>query len=330
MLIPHDRSSTRTVEVASWHFLSVVGMMALLAFLSAFLFQRQHAMARVNAQIKEAYRSLELQAASRPAPPPETAPRADAAARDVESRLRAEYEASISAITSELDSLREMETRARNITGIAPRRAKTKETVAGAGDGKGGGPGLTSVAAIAGIDAALRPPQVIFGLSRPSADLLLQEIALRRQSLREYIQDAEAAVDRIDRLPSTWPLAGGVGKITSRFGYRMHPVLRRVRHHDGTDISARPGTPVLATAKGVVAEAGYDKYYGNMVLIDHGNGLRTLYGHLSDYNVKVGQTVQREQQIGLVGSTGMSTGPHLHYEVHKNGRAIDSEAYLTD
>lgn len=335
MLIPHDRNSTtRTLEASNWHFFAVVGVVALLAFSAAFLFQRQRVVSNSNLSLREAYRSLELQAANRPTA--ETAVVTtvdDSAVRAAEAKLRAEYEATINTITAELGRLYDMEAKARNITGIAPRRAGSSEEETEVGNGRGGsGGGLGGFGGIAigTIDSTLRPPEVIYGLSRPSADLIMQEIDLRNRSLKEYVSDAEVEIDRIQRIPSVWPLAGGVGKITSRFGYRRHPVLRRVRHHAGTDIAAKTGTTVLATAKGSVEESTYDKYYGNVIVINHGNGLKTRYAHLSARHVEQGEMVGRDDRIGAVGSTGLSTGPHLHYEVLKRGTAVDSENYLTD
>jgi murein DD-endopeptidase MepM/ murein hydrolase activator NlpD len=110
--------------------------------------------------------------------------------------------------------------------------------------------------------------------------------------------------------------------ISSRFGGRFHPILRRWRSHEGTDYAAAYGTPVRATADGIVTEAGRNGGYGNLVELRHANGIRTRYGHLSRFaqGLHVGQRVAQQQTIGYVGSTGLSTGPHLHYEFLVNGR----------
>jgi murein DD-endopeptidase MepM/ murein hydrolase activator NlpD len=115
--------------------------------------------------------------------------------------------------------------------------------------------------------------------------------------------------------------------ISSRFGGRYHPMLRRWRTHQGTDYAASYGTPVRATADGVVTNAGRDGGYGNMVELRHANGIRTRYGHLSTFakGVRVGVRVGQEQTIGYVGSTGLSTGPHLHYEFLVNGRPTNPQ-----
>ncbi len=110
--------------------------------------------------------------------------------------------------------------------------------------------------------------------------------------------------------------------ISSRFGGRYHPILKRWRSHEGTDYAAGYGTPVRATADGVVLQAGWNGGYGNLVELRHANGIRTRYGHLSRYatGLHVGQRVAQQQVIGYVGATGLATGPHLHYEFLVNGR----------
>src|SRR5881409_2347912 len=115
--------------------------------------------------------------------------------------------------------------------------------------------------------------------------------------------------------------------ISSRFGGRYHPILKRWRTHEGTDYAAAYGTPVRATADGIVTQAGRNGGYGNLIEIRHANGIRTRYGHLSKFakGLHVGQRVSQEQTIGYVGSTGLSTGPHLHYEFLVNGRPTNPQ-----
>ncbi|HEY8205543.1 MAG TPA: peptidoglycan DD-metalloendopeptidase family protein [Pyrinomonadaceae bacterium] len=127
-------------------------------------------------------------------------------------------------------------------------------------------------------------------------------------------------------IPSLWPV---VGALESGVGGRRNPFGGRGwEYHEGQDIDAAYGTPVHAAANGRVTIAGRQRGYGNVVYIDHGAGLSTRYGHLSQINVAVGQTVTRGQTIGLVGSTGRSTGPHLHYEVRIDNQPVDPRRYL--
>jgi murein DD-endopeptidase MepM/ murein hydrolase activator NlpD len=117
------------------------------------------------------------------------------------------------------------------------------------------------------------------------------------------------------------------GHICSGFGMRMHPILGYVRMHTGVDISASYGTPIKAADKGLVVYAGWRGGYGKCVIIDHGSGIATLYAHMSSISVSSGEIVRRGEVVGAVGSTGLSTGPHLHFEVRRNGCPVDPLSY---
>ena len=125
-----------------------------------------------------------------------------------------------------------------------------------------------------------------------------------------------------------WPVASYV-YVSSRFGLRVHPITGQTKSHTGIDIASNQGTAVYASDGGSVTLAGWNGGYGNCIMIDHGNGYVTLYGHLSSISVSVGQTVSQGTTIGAVGSTGNSTGPHLHFEVLKNGTRIDPEQFFS-
>ena len=116
--------------------------------------------------------------------------------------------------------------------------------------------------------------------------------------------------------------------VTSRFGTRLDPFLRRPALHTGVDFRAPKGYPVRSTAAGTVAIAEYNGGYGKMVEIDHGNGVTTRYGHLSRISVKTGDTIAKGALVGRAGSTGRSTGPHVHYEIRIDGEAIDPMRYI--
>ena len=122
-----------------------------------------------------------------------------------------------------------------------------------------------------------------------------------------------------------WPV---IGLLTSYFGMRYHPILHVNRMHTGIDIAAPYGTPVRAADGGQVIQAGYDSGYGNSIIVYHGGGLATWYAHLQGFNCSVGQSVVKGQVIGFVGSTGMATGPHLHFEVRINGAPQNPMQYL--
>jgi murein DD-endopeptidase MepM/ murein hydrolase activator NlpD len=153
--------------------------------------------------------------------------------------------------------------------------------------------------------------------------------AFERQLYR--INIARAQVERLNRtlalVPYRKPVIGEV-EFTSGFGVRSDPFLGRPAMHTGLDFRAASGDPVRATANGKVASSGWAGGYGRMVEIDHGNGLSTRYGHLSEIDVKVGDQIRIGQVIGAVGSTGRSTGPHLHYETRIDGEAVDPQKFL--
>lgn len=150
-----------------------------------------------------------------------------------------------------------------------------------------------------------------------------------KQLYRIYTTRAE--MDRLSRtlaqVPYRKPVVGEV-EFTSGFGVRSDPFLGRPAMHTGLDFRAATGDPARVTANGKVVSAGWSGGYGRMVEVDHGNGLSTRYGHLSEINVKVGEIVKIGQVIGLVGSTGRSTGPHLHYETRIDGEAVDPQKFL--
>lgn len=167
-------------------------------------------------------------------------------------------------------------------------------------------------------------------------------------TMSEYLTELEARVHRasavqtviedqflqsqkkIKYIPSIKPVLGA--RITDKFGIRKDPFVERVKHHNGIDLSARYGTKIYAAADGVVEftrqRYRLNKGYGRVVIINHGFGYKTLYGHLSKINVRVGQHIKRWEAIGLSGDTGRATGPHLHYEVWRSGHPQNPEEYI--
>ncbi|MEL7445437.1 MAG: M23 family metallopeptidase [Pseudomonadota bacterium] len=129
-------------------------------------------------------------------------------------------------------------------------------------------------------------------------------------------------------IPSIMPLSGA--RMSSGYGMRNHPVLRKRRKHNGIDLAAPTGTPVYATADGIVGRADWFSSYGLYIRIDHGADLETRYAHLSKLAVAAGERVEKGDLIGHVGSTGRSTGPHLHYEVRVDGVAVNPIPYMVE
>ncbi|WP_337844543.1 peptidoglycan DD-metalloendopeptidase family protein [Thermus sp.] len=164
------------------------------------------------------------------------------------------------------------------------------------------------------------------GVSMEWTALWAEVLDLKAQ-LSEVVPALERTLEVEKSLPLGLPLSGYMG-ITSSFGVRRNPFGRGMEFHDGLDFAAPYGTPVRATGAGVVARVGWMGVYGLAVLLDHAEGYQTLYGHLSRVAVRPGERVERGQLLGYVGSTGRSTGSHLHYSVYRHGAPLDPRPFL--
>ncbi len=155
--------------------------------------------------------------------------------------------------------------------------------------------------------------------------LLTNEMESTEKNMEAHLRALEASGSP-EFIPTMW---SHLGKVNNEYGYRRSPFGGSgYEFHAGMDIDGEKGDTVLAPAKGRVVKAGWQGGYGNLIEIDHGNGLSTRYGHLSGIGVQIGDTVERGQLIGLIGSTGRSTGPHLHYEVRLSDKAINPRRFL--
>jgi murein DD-endopeptidase MepM/ murein hydrolase activator NlpD len=153
-----------------------------------------------------------------------------------------------------------------------------------------------------------------------------KEIEVLRSNLTLTKQKVEEKQSLLRGTPTIWPTT--TTTVTSNFGYRRDPFTLNPSFHSGIDFGARENDPVYAAADGTILTTGSDSAHGNNIVIQHPSGIRTWYMHLNKINVHDGDQVSKGQTIGLVGSTGRSTGPHLHYEVIKNGTSIDPTPYL--
>ncbi len=160
-------------------------------------------------------------------------------------------------------------------------------------------------------------------------DKLSRQLYIQSKSYDEVFDMAKDKANMLASIPAIVPLAKGNERLISGFGPRIHPVYKTLRPHTGVDFAAPTGVPIYATGNGVITRAERNRHgYGIMVQINHGYGYETLYGHMSKLNVKVGQEVVRGEVIGYVGSTGVSTAPHLHYEVHRNNVKVNPVNYF--
>ena len=190
----------------------------------------------------------------------------------------------------------------------------------------------TSQSALSGqasqsADSGNLTEQEKIALIKDGIDWLSREAAVQERTLQELSLAAEQKSSRWAATPSIWPVKGWV---TSGFGPRVSPFTEKPAWHDGLDIGAAANAPVQASAQGRVTAVGFDPKLGNLVKVDHGFGIETLYGHLAKALVKEGQRVKRGDVVGLVGSTGLATGPHLHYMVKANGQALDPVKYILE
>jgi murein DD-endopeptidase MepM/ murein hydrolase activator NlpD len=162
--------------------------------------------------------------------------------------------------------------------------------------------------------------------ARTDLDGLIRQANILSASFAEVTDTLARNNQRLASTPSIMPTAGW---LSSQFSmHRFHPILHISRPHEGIDVSAPMGAPVVAPASGVVITVTQQRGYGLVLEINHGNGIITKYAHLSRVNVKQGQRVTRGQQIANVGNSGLSTGPHLHYEIHLNGRVVDPTTFV--
>ncbi len=160
-------------------------------------------------------------------------------------------------------------------------------------------------------------------------DRLDSHLKVQESSYQEVLKTAFRNKTKLNHLPAIMPIANEDLKLTgSGFGMRLHPILKIYRMHEGIDFFATVGTDIYATADGIVRDARVSETFGRVIEIDHGYGISTLYAHLHSFNVQKGQWVKRGQVIGQVGNTGLSSGQHLHYEVHVNGHEVDPVNYF--
>jgi biotin carboxyl carrier protein len=183
-----------------------------------------------------------------------------------------------------------------------------------------GGPTLG--AALGEVGSAMRRSHEI----RVDLNALIRRANLLATSFKEAADSLAVHSSRLAATPSIMPTRGWLSSAFSAM--RSHPILHVARPHEGIDVTAPMGTPIEAPAGGVVRDAGWESGYGNTIVIDHGFGILTKFAHASKILVREGQRVSRGQRIALVGNTGLATAPHLHYEVHVNGRAVDPLRYV--
>lgn len=218
-------------------------------------------------------------------------------------------------LEQELLSLRDLDQQLRKVAGLKSEASSL--AVGGVEEGR----------ADARFEKVMVTDRNFIDVMKRDLEELQREVALRERSLKELKTFFEKKQSLLASTPIIWPVKGW---LTSGFGDRISPFTGRREMHEGLDIAVPTGTPVLAPAAGVVAFAGFLSGHGNMVLIEHGHGFSTFYGHNSRLMVKAGHRVRRGQLIAYSGNTGLSTGPHLHYGVRLNGEWVDPRNYIVE
>jgi murein DD-endopeptidase MepM/ murein hydrolase activator NlpD len=230
------------------------------------------------------------------------------------------YRASTGALTSQIQSLGEVVDDLGARAELDPAQAKAIESLPELVRARAAGGTAKANALVSNvIGSSMTSPEDTFGVLRT----LLQALESRLSYVRRDVERQEALAAAT---PSIWP---AFGWLTSTFGQRSDPMTGEPAFHQGLDISTEKGQPIFATANGIVEAAAYTGEYGNLIVIRHDFGLTTRYGHLSRFNVKPSDAVKRGDIIGFVGSTGRSTGSHLHYEILANGKLLDPLRMLT-
>lgn len=181
-------------------------------------------------------------------------------------------------------------------------------------------------------------PSSSLGMNKINPTLAMNDFTVKVDGLRDTVDQVEQRLQRVYELrqdnisywasvPTVWPVQGFV---TSGFGYRRSPLRGGTRFHEGIDIASPVGTPIKSPADGVVSFAGYKSGLGKVIVVDHGYGITTMYGHNSDLFVAEGNRIKRGMVISSIGMTGRTTGPHLHYQVMVDGVPVDPLKYLAD
>ena len=170
--------------------------------------------------------------------------------------------------------------------------------------------------------------ELIIGTTK-KLDRISKELYVQSKSFDEVFKLAKNKSEMMTSIPAIIPVSKNKGNIASGFGFRFHPIYKVMRMHDGIDITARIGTPIYATGDGIITVNGpMTSGMGIVCTINHGYGYQTVYGHMSHLKVRPGMKIKRGEIIGLVGNTGISVGPHVHYEVLKNGKPVNPVNYF--
>jgi len=301
IVVPHPQGSVRTFRLGRWHLRLYIGALGILCLSCCMLGLTIGKLLHQSRQLSNLHA--------------------------VNERLRSDIDSQaeqIEQFAAEMESLIQFEGQIRDLTGVPPRRSAADDTRQG---GQGGGEysGEEGVGPLAETSFFNNPMRMSWPLS-----ILMVEVRYRKDTFRELIDVVTRERERLASTPCIWPVDAPDAWISSGFGYREDPLNGKRLFHEGIDVVAPVKSPVRATADGVVTFAGWDAGLGWLLTINHGYGYKTRYGHNHKLLVKKGQRVRRGDVIALEGSTGRTTGPHVHYEVICNGEKVNPYRYLVN
>lgn len=323
ILIPHDRGQRRSLSLSNLHLWAVLGLLVVLTLTTAFFYRRSETHSAAAKRLEARYHQLEAILEDQDIPV-----NLEGHLARKEAEIRALYEGRDKTLTDELSRLYDLEREVRIISSLPASPEDTGQVPRAATEGQGGAPGALDAGIVYEDGEDMGPPTLIYGVTNPSADFILGEMNLRVKSLNSLLDDMQAQRRLLDHTPKGWPTNSAKRRINSKFGVRSDPFTHELRRHSGVDISAEYGSPVFVVADGVVTFSGYHQYLGHLVKVNHGYRTETWYGHLSKRLVQKGEVVHSGGTIGTVGSTGRSTGPHIHYEVHVDGGRVNPRNYI--
>lgn len=295
IIVPHTKTSTRTLSFSQRTLRTLAGTGIFLALVLA-VFLTDYISMNV---IRQRYKSLTRETADQ--------------------KLKiADYEKSIGELQAKVTNFENFAKKLNVMAGL-----KSPEVLK-APAGLGGGAPESEAADPGETVPPAGGPQT---LSQGSIQGLNQKAQSVESNLSSLVNFFESQSLRLATTPSIMPTAGW---ISSQFGMRADPFTGRDQMHWGVDISTNTGNPIVATADGIVLQVLTDKYLGKHVVLSHGNGITTIYGHMNGFAVRAGQQVKRGEIIGYVGQTGKAVGPHVHYEVHRDGKPVNPYWFLLD
>jgi len=291
IIVPHTKTSTRTLSFTRRTLKLLGGSGAFLALAMA-AFLTDYVSMNV---IRHRYRILERETA--------------------EQKVKiADYEKSINQLQATVTSFENYTKKLNVMVGL-----KSPDILKGPAGLGGGAPEAEPSETAAVPPAQVSPTGSIQGL--------IQKAQSIETNLNSLVNITESASLKLATTPSIMPVAGWV---SSGFGMRVDPFTGREQMHWGLDISTNTGNPIMAPADGIVLQVVTDKYLGKHVILSHGNGITTTFGHMSNFNVRAGQQVKRGDVIGYVGQTGKAVGPHVHYEVHRDGKPVNPYNFILE